>query len=72
MNNSIKRILDNVMERAVQKKLSWSGKGTSKPSIIKEYKEIIDAMKEVLHNSYKGGYNFDELKRKVSTILQNA
>lgn len=71
MNGSIKIILENIIDPTVQKLLSWSGKGTNKPSIIKKYKEIFDALKEVVSQTYKD-YNFDKLKQKVSTLLRNA
>lgn len=59
------------MDKAVQKELSWSGFRTSKPSFEKKFKKIVDAMNETLKEKYKD-YNYDMLKKKVSTLLQNA
>ncbi len=71
MKNSIRIILNHIMTKDVQKQLSWSGKGTKKISFELKYKRIVIAMNEVLKEKFMQ-YNYDDLKKKVSTLLSGA
>lgn len=71
MKKSIKKALDIVMDKNVQKQLSWSGLRTTKPSFELEYSRIVQAMKCALEAHYKD-YDYHLFQNKIKTLLQGA
>lgn len=71
IKKSIKKALDILMVKSVQKKLSWSGLRTTKPSFEMEYKRIVEAMKFALKSRYKD-YSYNLFQNKIQTLLQGA
>lgn len=68
---SIRNIIFLIMDKNVQKQLSWSGFRTEKPAFSIIYKRIVDGIVETLQEKFKD-YNFDMFQKKVQVLLQNA
>lgn len=68
---SIKSALDLIMDRNVQSRLSWTGIRTTKPSLEKCYRPIINCMNEAFKQKFNG-YNYAVLAKKIQTLLTSS
>lgn len=71
IKKNIKKTLDLLMVKDVQKKLSWSGLRTKKPSFELKYKRIVQAMQFAL-KAHHSDYDYDLFQAKIKTLLQGA
>lgn len=67
----MKKALDTIMDKDVQKQLSWSGPQTTKPWFEEESKQIVQAMKYAITAQYEHFENM-MFAAKVKTLLQSA
>lgn len=68
VQKSIKKALDVIMDKAVQKELSWSGIRTTLPSFELRYKTIVDALNQALKGKF-ADYNYEVLAKKLQSLL---
>lgn len=71
MKKNIKKALDILMVKTVQKQLSWSGIRTTKPSFELEYNQVVQVMQFALKEHHTD-YDYETLQTKIKTLLQGA
>ncbi|XP_037034391.1 uncharacterized protein LOC119073189 [Bradysia coprophila] len=70
-NSAIKTIFNTVMERSVQKQLSWTGLHSKKPSLKFKYKRIVDGIHVAMKEQFKD-YTIVRGEAKMQSLLKNA
>lgn len=68
LRKSIKTTLDLIVISLVQKKITWSGLRTNKPSFEKEYRIIVEAMGDALKEKFKD-YTYVIMTDKLQSLL---
>lgn len=71
VNDAIKITLNALMVRSLQKQLSWTGIGTTKPSFPRKYKVILDCIHITMKERFKD-YTIALGEAKMKNMLRNA
>lgn len=70
-NSAIKIIINTILDKSVQKQLSWSGMLTKKPSFKNQYKGIVDGIHVAMKETFKE-YTIVNGEAKIHSMLKNA
>lgn len=71
VRKNIKFGLGLILEKNVQKLLSWSGLRTTKPSLENWYKPIVKAIDQALKEKFTD-YDYSILSTKIQALLQSS
>lgn len=68
--HAIKRAIDAIMTKEVQKQISFSGKRTVKPGLATDYKYILDAIHDAMQEKFTCYRRIDG-ERKLGSLLRS-
>lgn len=63
--------MNAILDRSVQKQLSWSGYQDRKPSLKLKYKDIVDAIHVAMQENFMD-YTVAQGEAKMKRMLENA